>query len=462
MAIARRRRRTLRSWLPVAASVAFASGCSGLFTKSSPPLLAPELGVLAGLNAGTGLSGSHERAEPPDDADPLVIRCRALWVEHSPQGLAPLEQAARLVLEPRSHDPVQVLAKTAGGIGFASGPSAPDLVAQALDGKLGRSLAAWDRASPLPLGFSLRVSADAPFSSGLLPHVALVAWRDSPAREATLGIELEQSDELQELLILSQPLRSGDGPLVLVFPRAAARNEPAALVVEIEALERSSSSADEDLGVALARADVHAEEATAKRRGVSPSEEERREIGTAWLELDRKDERRSALVFLADRCGAPLALDVALVAQEAELDELARRIRARAADPGDRLATGWKIESAAWEFLGNRATDTPLAPELSGILARHGGEAARLAGGVEDLLRGCDSVETLRARLVEENRILLQDASPASRVRAYDWLVACGRAPDGYDPLAPLAERRAALDALEERNEAASTPGERR
>jgi hypothetical protein len=40
----------------------------------------------------------------------------------------------------------------------------------------------------------------------------------------------------------------------------------------------------------------------------------------------------------------------------------------------------------------------------------------------------------------------LEDSSPASRVRAFDWLTARGRAPAGYDPLGTPRQRRAALE----------------
>ena len=49
-------------------------------------------------------------------------------------------------------------------------------------------------------------------------------------------------------------------------------------------------------------------------------------------------------------------------------------------------------------------------------------------------------------RLVEENFIYLEDISPASRSRAFDWLAARDLAPSGYDPLAPIETRREALE----------------
>jgi hypothetical protein len=62
----------------------------------------------------------------------------------------------------------------------------------------------------------------------------------------------------------------------------------------------------------------------------------------------------------------------------------------------------------------------------------------------------------LAKKLTAENRILLEDASPASRLRAYDWLAVRGLAPAGFDPFGSLAERRAALLAAAEAEEAAA------
>jgi len=62
----------------------------------------------------------------------------------------------------------------------------------------------------------------------------------------------------------------------------------------------------------------------------------------------------------------------------------------------------------------------------------------------------------LDARVIAENLIYLEDASPASRVRAYDWLQSRGRAPAGFDPLGTPRERR---DALEKARSAAAEGG---
>jgi len=78
-----------------------------------------------------------------------------------------------------------------------------------------------------------------------------------------------------------------------------------------------------------------------------------------------------------------------------------------------------------------------------------------------DALGSSASLASLRARILEENRIALEGSSPAARVRAHDWLAEQGLAVPGYDPLADGPARRAALRAwsdAEEARDAAAAP----
>jgi len=50
--------------------------------------------------------------------------------------------------------------------------------------------------------------------------------------------------------------------------------------------------------------------------------------------------------------------------------------------------------------------------------------------------------------LLLENFIYLEDISPAARTRAFEWLAARDQAPQGYDPLASLKERRNVLNRI--------------
>ena len=95
------------------------------------------------------------------------------------------------------------------------------------------------------------------------------------------------------------------------------------------------------------------------------------------------------------------------------------------------------------------------------LMLRKAGEVGRWPDLLTDAVAESDGVRELRERLVRENRIFLEDAVPATRVRAYDWLAARGLAPEGFDPLASAEERRAALARLEQAEEAAAGEGSR-
>jgi len=83
---------------------------------------------------------------------------------------------------------------------------------------------------------------------------------------------------------------------------------------------------------------------------------------------------------------------------------------------------------------------------LEGVLARQAGEAGRDAATLEEVVAGANGLEDLATRLISENLLFLEDTSPSARCRAYDWLVARCRAPEGYDPLDTRTKRRAALE----------------
>ncbi|MDF1798976.1 MAG: hypothetical protein P1V81_07360, partial [Planctomycetota bacterium] len=78
---------------------------------------------------------------------------------------------------------------------------------------------------------------------------------------------------------------------------------------------------------------------------------------------------------------------------------------------------------------------------------RHAGEVGRYPNLLEEALQVSRDLPGFTARLVAENRVFLEDSSPASRVRAFDWLKARGQAPPEYLPLALRSARRAALEA---------------
>ncbi len=163
--------------------------------------------------------------------------------------------------------------------------------------------------------------------------------------------------------------------------------------------------------------------------------------------------RRSTLVFLAGQTGASICEDLAMDGDDATLDRLVKAITSKVdvkAPAENNLTVGWLLDHTALEELARVAVDssngTRVPGELLAVLTAHTGEVGRHPSSLDLVLKGVASRTDLNNRLLAENMIFLEDSSPASRVRAYDWLNARHLAPAGYDPLASGRARRDALE----------------
>jgi hypothetical protein len=272
----------------------------------------------------------------------------------------------------------------------------------------------------------------------------------------------------EERVVLNGAPRPGGPAWRLAFPAPTPAAPEAVVVVELA----TASVADPQAAEATRERVAAARSAAAERAtGLTGAEGFRIESASALDALSRRDLGRPALLYLAGETDAELVAELALVADVEDLGDLLASgrerlagLREQALDP---QALGWLLESTAWLWLaghageGTGAEETDLPPELEALLLRKAGEAGRWPDLLADAVAESDGVDALRERLVRENRIFLEDAVPAARVRAYDWLDARGLAPEGYDPLADAEERRAALARLEEQEAAAAGEGSR-
>jgi hypothetical protein len=172
-------------------------------------------------------------------------------------------------------------------------------------------------------------------------------------------------------------------------------------------------------------------------------------LSRALKELDDPNRRRAALVYLAEQGDARLCEDVAMLADDPLLNQIAVTVKHNAPaaiNGGDIGQYAWILDRSAIAALQPLLTKAALPPELFAVLTEHFGEPGRHAAAVDEIMRGTSSGGELRQKLISENYIYLEDSSPAARVRAFEWLGAQKLAPPGFDPLGSPKRRRQALD----------------
>ena len=142
--------------------------------------------------------------------------------------------------------------------------------------------------------------------------------------------------------------------------------------------------------------------------------------------------------------------DVTLSAGGAVIDRLAYAITNECGSgPGlDPNTLGWRLEKTAYLLLVELISSDQMWPELEAIVIRYTGEVGRHPPVLKEMVSEAAGIADLEERLLQENFIYLEDISPSARTRAFEWLAAKGRAPEGYDPLASLSERRSVLNRI--------------
>ncbi len=162
---------------------------------------------------------------------------------------------------------------------------------------------------------------------------------------------------------------------------------------------------------------------------------------------------RRALLYLAREAAAPLIEDITLSTTDIVIDRLAYAIanECGSGPPFEPNALGWRLQKTAYQLLVELMSADQTWPELEAIAIRYTGEVGRHPPVLKEMVSEAANIADLEQRLLQENFIYLEDISPAARTRAFEWLAAKGRAPEGYDPLASLKERRSVLNrALQE------------
>jgi hypothetical protein len=454
---------------------ACAAGCRSNAAAVPQP---PQAQINLQLFNGTSLSGpmpTAVAAGAPRDA--MAVTVRVIALEQWPaDALEPLAARARLIAATRSGTPVVAAAKVADGARVGIGDASAGFRAQLESGAIGGNAALGNRAAALPAGATAEFEAADPSSR---PHRSVSVAISRPADAAPPGklrmaLVVEdlppaaaaspaQMDETaapappdaslpqRETVLLDDIPFDGALQAVIVVPfRLPPAPHPAvAFLIDIAPGSDEPAHAD---ALATSAAALQASAAAAAQRPQTAllSADDSAGLTSAVRALAQPQSRRPALVFLTTQANAPLCGDVALTCDDDVLAVLAGRIWQHASRDAlqSPQAFGWTLDYLTLQLLTEMLSNdqVKLPPELAAVLARHCGEAGRHASSLEEILKGASSQKDLNNRLIAENLIYLEDSAPASRVRAYDWLGATGNAPQGYEPLDPVSQRRDALE----------------
>jgi hypothetical protein len=468
-------------------------GSAGCKTAPKIPPLPPAPAAQTRVEhfLGTPLSGPQPGTAPAvDPADALAVEAEFLVIDQVPADkLAPLGATARLIAATRGGSAVMATQRLTRGSRFGQGDDAAHFRTALTSGALGSAVVLSDLRGALPRGATVvfeaadtKVHTDALTGRPISRRVQVFVSRDAVGttpEQLQVGFIVEDfstdhlsvereiaADEpdkhppkapttkpvplpLREWALLDRrPVVQSD-ELALAVPFKF-ENSPSRGFVALLRITRGSSDpihvetcaqAAQDIKLAIARA-------SAEPNASGPATIDWPGFESAVAALDGPS-RRAVMVFLAAQTGAELCGDVALVAEEAQLQELAAAIQEKSAAPlaaRDRNAFSWALDQATIELLSRQLTSAKAPPELIAVFSYYAGEVARHGDSLDEVLRGVKDRKDLNERIVNENLIFLEDSSPAARVRAYDWLTSNQIAPAGYDPMGPPKSRREAIE----------------
>jgi hypothetical protein len=462
-----------RGLLLVFPSLLVVIGCQNQPKGPPPPLATPAMLTQVTHYTGTPLSGPRlavaDVGAPKDSFD---VSVKWVAVAAPPAGVqGTLSSQSRLIIAGQSGAPMLASPDLTNHILFAQGSAVAPLNAEyggpatidlapiaslngALPPKVTAAFSAAISAGPLPRErFIIRIAqaagpATAPSAPGANSKLEMTLEIAQNNSVSTTQPSIAQS----ETAVFDRTPIGGRDQLAFVIPMTFSDSPARALIALVDITSPSNAAS-----LAACQADLQASAEDAARQPNTAAVE-----GSAWAGYDsalsalwRPTDRRSALVFLAAQTSAHICEDTSLVADDPMLEKLATTIAQQAAtatEPHTEAALSWLLDRAAFQLLvlsdapSAGAATVPLAPELKTVLTVYSGEPARHSGSLDDIAHQATGRQDLENRLTAENLVFLTDASPASRVRAFDWLKARGLSPAGFDPLGPAKQRREALD----------------
>lgn len=306
-----------------------------------------------------------------------------------------------------------------------------------------------------PTGISLNVSLVA---TGELKETALPdAGSPVLTGKDQLPSTRTASDMLttETILLTPQNLR-GQDRLAIILPSPFGIEGIAAFVALIEVKSPPQRGTAEEVAFSAllkkCQEDLRAAAERDAKQGGPQFDAGRRGIEDAIRLVLWPTHRRQSLLYLARAAEAPVIEDITLSGTDIVMDRLAHAIRdeCELGPCFEANSLGWRLQQIAYQLLAEGMSADQMRPELEAIVIRYTGEVGRHPSVLKEMVSDATGVADLEKRLLQENFIYLEDISPAARTRAFEWLAARGQAPKGYDPLAPIKERRSALNQFQQ------------
>lgn len=274
-------------------------------------------------------------------------------------------------------------------------------------------------------------------------------------KQITESLENEQWGKITETVLLGDFSIEVNKPIGMIIPSPFNVGKAKAFAVTIEVNPPPDEGTSNASMYAISFKELIE---TLKNNEVQSKLSRINQSGTAFLGIDESIQvlrfptnRRGVLLYLSQKTESSLVEDIALSGSQIVLESLSDTIIQEYSSGlyKDIQALGWMLERCAYKVLVEMLSSDKTVPELESVLVHHTGEVGRHISSLEELVAASSGREDLHSRLIKENLIYLEDMSPASRTRAFEWLAAIDKAPDGYNPLASLKERRDVLDRFE-------------
>ncbi len=379
-----------------------------------------------------------------------------LIADQSNEPVAPTTElvAERVRLLPADLTPPQdFLAGTLGALGETK--LLQSQIAAIAPGSTLRLRFAGDAATPVDL---LIAAPGFVGTSDSLPTLMIRATpREQAAQTDDATSDFDTGQRTPQVIVVDWPLSAVNGDAFALLVPVTRGRERASRLLRIRAVDPANDAQLQSLVANAAKQLIPTTAPASTQPVASPR------VRSMLEGLDRAKtpgSKRRTLAFIHVQSGAEVAAELlALSPDDKAVDlfaEATRQALFATPESATSVQAAWLVDRAAIVAAAAAAGNSVLDRAAAASLSSRYGEVGRDPSALAALATASGSRDDFQKRLQAEHLVLLDDASPASRVRAYDWLAVRELAPPGYDPLADAKSRRAALDAYAESRQPAT------